>query len=220
MVFCDSGKRRQSADAGRLNDRRLAPALLMEAQADLFNERAAPVVAGDFVERRQTQAVRQTQVVEPARVVVGDDVVAGAMRADEMLPGGECRVAGAKALGVGTRGEEEARVQPARELAVQPLPVILEVILGEIVLHGADAVFGQAGTERVAVEHVAARQRFIRFQPGEQLDRRIVLDQMPGLRLGVRVVVPALAHVPVDPLKRRSRTDAASARARRARRRP
>jgi hypothetical protein len=201
--------RRQSADEERLDDRRLAPALFVKAQADLLDQRPSPVMAGDLVERREAQAVRQTQVVEPARVVVRDDIVTGAARAEEVFSGGKRGVAGAEVLGVGACCEEQARVQPARKVAVQPLPVVLQMVFGKIVLHGADAIFRAAGAKRVAVEYIAARHLLVRSQPGEKFDRRVVLDQMPGARLGVRVVVPALAHVLDDPLKRRIRRSAA-----------
>lgn len=81
--------RRQSADEKRLDDRRLAPALFVKAQADLLDQRPSPVMAGDLVERREAQAVRQTQVVEPARVVVRDDIVTVSVYLSALLPDGQ-----------------------------------------------------------------------------------------------------------------------------------
>ena len=49
----------------RLDDRWLRPVFVHEAHAGFFDQPATPVVSGDFVERRQTQTVRQTQVIEP-----------------------------------------------------------------------------------------------------------------------------------------------------------
>ena len=62
----------------RFDDRRLAPAFFEKTQADFFDQGAGPVVARDFVERFEAQVVRQAQVVEPARIVEGDGVGAGA----------------------------------------------------------------------------------------------------------------------------------------------
>jgi hypothetical protein len=46
-----SGKRCQPSDEKRFDDRRLAPAFFVKAQADFLDECPAPVMAGDLVER-------------------------------------------------------------------------------------------------------------------------------------------------------------------------
>ena len=58
----------------RFDHRRLTPAFVHETQADLLDQRTSPVVTGDFVQRRQVQAVRQAQVIQPARIVKRDDI--------------------------------------------------------------------------------------------------------------------------------------------------
>jgi hypothetical protein len=123
--------------------RRFPPAFIEEGQPDFFDQGALPVVVGDFIKRRQAEAVRQSQVVEPARIVKRADVGALAARTGERLAKHTGRMLAAKGFGVDACREEQQGVQAAREVLVEALAEVLQVILGEVVLNRRELVFRQ-----------------------------------------------------------------------------
>lgn len=141
----------------RFDHRRLVPAFIHEGQTGFFDQSTLPVVVGNGIERCQAEAVRQAQVVQPTGIVKRTEVGPGAARSYQDFAEHPCRMLGLKGLGVDARRKEQQGVQAAREVLVQSLAEILQVILGKIVLYGRKLVFRQRVAERIADEDVPAR---------------------------------------------------------------